>query len=109
MIAPHILDIERHFKDSLANLNHPLNESIIFDTPNWQRMDCPTSPKNNKSASYRAHSDLNPVPVLKFECHKCGIKENITYRGCDSSIITSQEQAKIQLEATNAYSSQNDQ
>jgi putative DNA primase/helicase len=99
MIVPHILDIDRHFKDSLANLNHPLDESIIFDTPNWQRMDCPTSPPNNKSASYRAHSDLNPVPVLKFECHKCGIKENISYKGCETSIITPQEQAEIQLQA----------
>ncbi|NDH69360.1 MAG: hypothetical protein EBY22_15965, partial [Gammaproteobacteria bacterium] len=100
MIAPHILDIEQYFKESLANLNHPLDGSIVFDTLNWQRMDCSTSPKNNKNASYRAHSDLNPVPVLKFECHKCGIKENIVYKGCDTSIITPQEYAAIQLEAT---------
>jgi phage/plasmid primase-like uncharacterized protein len=99
MIVPNILDIERHFKDSLANLNHPLDESIVFDTASWQRFDCPTSPKNNKNASYRAHSDLNPVPVLKFDCHKCGIKENISYKGSDTLTITPQEQAEIQLEA----------
>jgi phage/plasmid primase-like uncharacterized protein len=99
MIAPHILDIERYFKDRLANLNHPLDEIIVFDTTSWQRFDCPTSPKNNKNASYRAHSDLNPVPVLKFDCHKCGIKENISYKECDTLTITPQEQEEIQLEA----------
>ena len=99
MIAPHLLDIEQFFKDSLANLNHPLEENIVFDTQNWQRFDCSTSPKNNKNASYRAHSDLNPVPTLKFGCHKCGIRVNIAYKGCDSSIITPLEHAKIQSEA----------
>ena len=99
MTAPSMLDIERHFRDSLANLNHPLDENIVFDTPNWQRFDCPTSPKNNKNASYRAHSDHNPVPVLKFECHKCSIKENVAYKECDSITITTYECEEVQLEA----------
>ena len=98
MTAPTMLDIEYHFKNCLANLNHPLDESIVFDTPNWQRFDCPTSEKNNKNASYRAHSDMNPVPVLKFECHKCGIKENIAYQECDSLKMTPYEHEAIQLE-----------
>ena len=97
MTAPSMLDIERHFRDSLANLNHPLDENIVFDTPNWQRFDCPTSPKNNKNASYRAHSDHNPVPVLKFECHKCSIKENVAYKECDSITITTYECEEVQL------------
>lgn len=99
MTAPHILDIERHFKDCLAHLGHPLDDNIVFDNENWRRFDCPTSAKHNKNASYRAHSDLNPVPVLKFECHKCSIKENFAYTECDSSKITPSEYAEIQLEA----------
>lgn len=106
MIAPHMLDIEQHFKEGLANLNHPLDESIVFDTPNWQRFDCPTSSKDNKSAAYRAHSDLNPVPVLKFECHKCSIKENVAYSTLEPSKLTPSEYKAIQLEAEKRKASQ---
>lgn len=100
MTAPHIMDIERHFKDCLANLSHPLDDNIVFDSPNWQRFDCPTSEKHNKNASYRAHSDLNPVPVLKFECHKCAIKENIAYNTNAKSQLTDEELKEIQLQVS---------
>lgn len=98
MTASHIFDIEQHFKERLAHLSHPLEDNIVFDSQNWQRFDCPTSGKNNKNASYRAHSDLNPVPVLKFECYKCDIKENIPYTAIQHD-VSAQERQEIQLQA----------
>jgi phage/plasmid primase-like uncharacterized protein len=62
-------DIEYAFKNFLNSINHAYCDEIQFDTQNWQRFDCPTSPKGNKNVSYKAHSDK--YPCLKIKCHKC--------------------------------------
>lgn len=96
-------DMEQFFKSCLTNINHPLNKPIIFDTPDWQRYPCPESRESKTSARYLAHSD--GVPVLKFQCMRCEIKQNFAYKN-DTFKLTPLQRYSMQLESEKHRASQ---
>jgi putative DNA primase/helicase len=94
MKSPYLFDIEDHFKKCLADIGHPVDQISVDD--GWKRYACPESRQSKTSARYCAHSD--GVPVLKFQCMKCGIQHNFPYKN-GSSTITPEERQKINQEA----------
>lgn len=70
-------EIGQQFKNFLTSVNHPVIGDINFDS-GWQSYQCPESKNSKTSARYRAHSD--GTPTLIFNCHRCGVKENYSYK-----------------------------